>query len=66
MRNHPLADGNKRAGFLAAALFLAINGQRLTAPEPDATAAVLELAAGTVPEAGFAAWMRDSSAPEPV
>ena len=60
VRNHPFVDGNKRAAFLAAGLFLAINGQRLTASEADATAAVVELAAGTLPEQGFAAWLRDS------
>jgi death-on-curing protein len=65
VRAHPFVDGNKRAGFLAAGLFLELNGQRLAASEADATAAVLELAAGTLPEEGFAAWLRDSCAPGP-
>jgi len=30
-KNHPFVDGNKRAGFLAVGLFLALNGQRLAA-----------------------------------
>lgn len=31
--NHPLLDGNKRLGFLAAATFLELNGVRLKAPD---------------------------------
>jgi death on curing protein len=31
--NHPLFDGNKRLGFLAAATFLELNGVRLKAPD---------------------------------
>jgi death on curing protein len=30
VRNHPFIDGNKRAGIATAALFLEINGYRLT------------------------------------
>jgi death on curing protein len=31
VRNHPFVDGNKRVGITAAALFLVLNGRRLTA-----------------------------------
>jgi death on curing protein len=58
LRNHPFIDGNKRTGFLVGALFLEINGYRLTASEEDATNAVMGLAAGTLDETEFAAWLR--------
>ena len=58
VRNHPFIDGNKRTGFLVGALFLEMNGYRLTASEEDATQAVLGLAAGKLDEKAFAAWLR--------
>ena len=61
LRNHPFIDGNKRTGFLIGVLFLEMNGYGFTAPEEDATQAVLGLAAGTLDETAFAAWMRSSA-----
>jgi death-on-curing protein len=61
VRNHPFVDGNKRTGFVIGVLFLEMNGHRFTASEEDATQAVLALAAGTLDEAGFTAWMRANS-----
>jgi death-on-curing protein len=58
VRNHPFVDGNKRTGFVIGVLFLEMNGHRFTASEEDATQAVLAVAAGTLDEAGFTAWMR--------
>ena len=58
VRNHPFIDGNKRAAFLACAVFLEINGYRLIAGEADAAAQVLALADGAVDEAALAAWLR--------
>lgn len=58
VRNHPFIDGNKRTGFVVGVLFLEMNGQRFTAPEEDATQAILDLAAGTLDETAFTAWMR--------
>ena len=58
VRNHPFEDGNKRAAFLAAGLFLELNGFRLTASQVDATRAVLALAAGQMKEEEFASWIR--------
>ena len=59
VRNHPFVDGNKRTGFVVGVLFLEMNGYLFTASEAEAAQAVLELAAGTVDEAGFAAFLRD-------
>jgi len=62
-KNHPFVDGNKRAAFLAAGMFLAMNGLRLRASQAEATVAVFTLAAGELDEAGFAAWLRKNSQP---
>lgn len=59
VRNHPFVDGNKRTGFLAAYTFLLMNGQELVAPEAEAVVMTLGLASGELPEAGYAAWLRD-------
>jgi death-on-curing protein len=61
VRNHPFVDGNKRTGFVVGVLFLELNGCRFTASEQDAAQAVLALAAGTLDEAGFTAWLRTNS-----
>jgi death-on-curing protein len=63
LRNHPFVDGNKRAAFAACGIFLELNGLDLTAPQPVATAAVLDLAACDLPEEAFAAWPRDTVRP---
>lgn len=60
IRNHPFVDGNKRTGFLMGVLFMELNGYRFTASEEDATEAVLSLAAGTLTEDDFAAWLETS------
>lgn len=59
VRNHPFIDGNKRTGFVVGVLFLELNGRRFTATEEAAMHAVLALAAGTLDEAGYAAFLRD-------
>jgi len=60
VRNHPFVDGNKRTGFLAAAVFLEINGWMLTADEVDATVKTFALAASEITEEAYAAWLRRS------
>lgn len=35
IRNHPFIDGNKRTGIVTAALFLQVNGYRLTATNAE-------------------------------
>ncbi len=58
VRNHPFVDGNKRTGFVVGILFLELNGYRFTASEEDTAQAVLGLAAGTLDEQGYAAFLR--------
>jgi death-on-curing protein len=62
-QNHPFADGNKRAAFLAVGLFLGLNGYRLQATQLEATQVMLAVAAGEIEEAAFAAWLRAHIAP---
>ncbi len=57
-KNHPFIDGNKRSAFLAAGLFLALNGHRLVVAQAEATVMVLDLAAGEITEEAFANWLR--------
>jgi death on curing protein len=59
VQNHPFIDGNKRTGFVVGVLFLELNGFDFTASEAEAAQAVLELAAGTIDETGFAMFLRD-------
>ena len=58
IRNHPFIDGNKRTGYVAAELFLLLNGQVLTASDESAVLTTLSLAAGDIDEAAFADWLR--------
>ncbi len=60
-RSHPFYDGNKRTAFLAAAVFLFINGWQLDADEADVVRIVMGLAAGKIPERAFAVWLKELS-----
>ena len=57
IRKHAFNDGNKRIAFLAAYVFLRINGLKLIAPEDEATATFVDLAAGRISEPELAAWL---------
>lgn len=61
IKNHPFVDGNKRTGFLAAYIFLALNGWELMASEVDAVTVVLALAEGKVEDALFSEWLKANS-----
>jgi death on curing protein len=60
VQNHPFVDGNKRAGFMAGALFPEVNGFDFLAREEDVITTVLALAAGDLDEAGYAKWLRSN------
>lgn len=62
--NHPFIDGNKRAAFLAAGLFLRLNGRRLIAAQADAARTVLAVAAGRRDIDEIAAWILERSIAE--
>lgn len=61
VKNHPFVDGNKRTGFVVGILFLELNGAQFTASEEAATLAVVSLAAGTLDDAGYAAFLRENT-----
>jgi death-on-curing protein len=61
VKNHPFIDGNKRAGFTVAVVFLELNGYRFRAGEADAAVRMLALAAGEMSEVEFAAWLKANS-----
>jgi death on curing protein len=62
-KNHPFVDGNKRAAFLAVGLFLALHRHRLETSQAEATVVMLDVAAGTLDEPAFAAWLRAHTRP---
>ena len=61
VKNHPFIDGNKRAGFVGAVLFLELNGYQFQATEVEAALRTLALAAGEMSEAAYAAWLKANS-----
>ena len=60
IQNHPFVDGNKRTGFMAAYIFLDINGSTLVADEVSATAMTLSLAASEIVENDYGIWLANS------
>jgi death-on-curing protein len=60
-KNHPFVDGNKRAAFMAAGLFLRLNGVRLQADKAEAAMVTFDLAAGKITQSQFAEWLRRNS-----
>jgi death-on-curing protein len=62
VRNHALVDGNKRLSWMAAFVFLGLNGIDLDAPEDDAYDLVIAASTGAVDHREvaerFTAWAR--------
>ena len=56
---HAYNDGNKRIAFLAALIFLGLNGKDLDATEAEVVQVVTALAAGSLSEPALATWMRE-------
>jgi death-on-curing protein len=61
VRNHPFIDGNKRAGIGAAAVFLQLNGRRLTAGSAQLEAFTLRVTETKLQIAEMAAWFSHHS-----
>jgi death on curing protein len=57
-RNDAFIDGNKRTGFVAAEMFLLLNGYQLSADDEQCAITMLAVSAGDITEAEFAAWIR--------
>jgi death-on-curing protein len=62
-KNHPFVDGNKRAAFFSAYIFLGINGWELDSDEAEAAAIVFDLAAGKVSEDDLKKWLQAKCRP---
>ncbi|CAN5737695.1 hypothetical protein BH23GEM10_BH23GEM10_07250 [soil metagenome] len=62
-KNHAFLDGNKRISFVAANIFLILNGQEIEAAEPDVVDTMLRIADGRLSRAGFADWIRSVMVP---
>ena len=60
-RNHPFVDGNKRTSFLAAYVFLSLNGWELVADEREVVSIVTALSSGDIEAEAFARWLREKS-----
>jgi death on curing protein len=57
-KNHPFLDGNKRTAFVAANVFLILNGFEIEASEPDVVITMLRVADGRLSRNKFANWIR--------
>lgn len=58
VKNHGFIDGNKRVAFMAAYVFLGVNGYEIETTEPEVVTAIEDVAAGRVSEGLLAAWVR--------
>jgi death-on-curing protein len=61
VKNHPFLDGNKRVGFMAAYVFLGMNGFHLQAPEAEAVLMTVDLASGKIDAVLYARWLEVTS-----
>jgi death-on-curing protein len=61
--NHPFRDGNKRVSFLAAVVFLGLNGLDFLATDEEVVEKSLALAGGVLEEADLAQWIRSRIQP---
>ena len=61
--NHPFRDGNKRTAFLAAVVFLGLNGLDFEAPQDEVIEKMLALASGGLGEPELTEWIRSRSQP---
>jgi death-on-curing family protein len=57
-RNHPFVDGNKRTAAVVCETFIMLNGAALNADDLELYPRYVALAEGSLPEAEFAAWLR--------
>jgi len=63
-RNHAFVDGNKRIAWLAARIFLEVNGVLIRFEIDDAIRTVLALAAAKIDEEQVAEWFRARIVPD--
>ena len=61
VKNHPFTDGNKRAGAVAAYVFLELNGLELNADETEYERLVLSIASGDADKNAAADFFRKNT-----
>lgn len=61
VQNHPFIDGNKRAGTMAAFIFLKLNGRTLDADESAFETLILQAAQGQVGKDAIADFFRQNA-----
>lgn len=61
VNNHPFIDGNKRTGFIAAALFIEINGYSFKGDEAAVVTMTLGFSDKSILREAYALWLRRSS-----
>lgn len=61
VKNHPFVDGNKRAAFVIARVFLGMNDVAFDPEEAEAVVMVEALASGELSQAEFVEWLRKNS-----
>ncbi len=57
--NHAFLDGNKRAGAMAALIFLELNGVAALPPPQELQSVTLSVAAGEMSKEALTVWMRN-------
>jgi death-on-curing protein len=62
-RNHPFIDGNKRVSFVAASVFMLLNGFNVQASEDAVVETMLAVASGEMSEESLADWFAAHAAP---
>jgi death on curing protein len=62
-KNHAFLDGNKRIAFVAANVFLLLNGFEIDAAEPETVHIMLGVAGGSLTRDDFAVWIRSRLVP---
>lgn len=64
-RNHAFIDDNKRTGYVAAEVFLDLNGYEFNADDSSCVLTMLAVAAGDITEEQFATWIRTHAIKKP-
>jgi death-on-curing protein len=62
-KNHGYVDGNKPVAFMAADVFLGLNGKDIAASEEDVASTIGRVAAGRLTETALAEWFRGNIGP---
>jgi len=60
---HPFRDANKRISFLAAVIFLGLNGFDLVAPDEEVVEKMMAIESGEFAEEAIADWIRSRIKP---